>query len=144
MSINDFLDDDQTPDSVTQSDATEVDAVNDFFDAPIVNASDDTVTYPEEAAHQVEGTAALVALESIREDLTGLVRDTETAIPQTEFVVDVNLDDDSKTLLDDDLANVIASDPQLLGSLESISLLDERSAKTIIEILDDKIAELKK
>ena len=47
------------------------------------------------------------------------------------------------TLLDKDLAEVIASDPEVMESLESISLVDERSAKTIISIIDHKLAWLK-
>ena len=143
MSINDFFDDDQTPVDVTQADATKPEEPNPFFDTPTDNKPDDTVIYPDRTEHVVTGEPAITSLESIREDLTGLVRDTQTAVPQTEFVVDVNLDDESKTLLDKDLAEIIASDPEVMESLESISLVDERSAKTIISIIDHKLAWLK-
>ena len=143
MSINDFFDDDQTPVDVTQADATKPEEPNPFFDTPTDNKPDDTTIYPDQTEHEVTGEPAIASLESIREDLTGLVRDTQTAVPQTEFVVDVNLDDESKTLLDKDLAEVIASDPEVMESLESISLVDERSAKTIISIIDHKLAWLK-
>ena len=143
MSINDFFDDDQTPVDVTQADATQPEEPNPFFDTPTDNKPDDTMTYPDQTEHVVTGEPAIASLESIREDLTGLVRDTQTAVPQTEFVVDVNLDDESKTLLDKDLAEVIASDPEVMESLESISLVDERSVKTIISIIDHKLAWLK-
>lgn len=145
MSINDFLDDDQTPVSVTPSDATtpKENTGSDFFEAPLDNIPDDKTVYPDQTEEEINGAAAIASLESIREDLTGLVRDTQTAVPQTEFVVDVNLDDDSKTLLDSDLAEIIAADPQVMESLESISLLDERSVNAIVTIIDHKIATLK-
>ena len=143
MSINDFFDDDQTPVDVTPADATKPEEPNPFFDTPTDNKPDDTVIYPDQTEHVVTGEPAITSLESIREDLTGLVRDTQTAVPQTEFVVDVNLDDDSKTLLDEDLAEIIAADPQVMESLESISLLDERSVNAIVTIIDHKIATLK-
>lgn len=143
MSINDFFDDDQTPVDVTPADATQIEEPNPFFDTPTDNKPDDTAIYPDQTEHEITGSPVITSLESIREDLTGLVRDTQTAVPQTEFVVDVNLDDESKTLLDKDLADVIASDPEVMESLESISLVDERSVKTIISIIDHKLAWLK-
>ena len=145
MSINDFVDDDQTPVSVTPSDATtpEENTGSDFFEEPVDNLPDDKMIYPDQTEEEINGAAAIASLESIREDLTGLVRDTQTIVPQTEFVVDVNLDDDSKTLLDEDLAEIIAADPQVMESLESISLLDERSVNVIVTIIDHKIATLK-
>lgn len=143
MSTNDFFDDEQTPVIVTPSDATQTEEPNPFFNTPVNNKPDDTAIYPDQTEHEINSDPAIASLESIREDLTGLVRDTQTAVPQTEFVVDVNLDDDSKTLLDKDLADVIASDPEVMESLESIALVDERSAKTIISIIDHKLAWLK-
>lgn len=148
MSINDFLDGDQTPETVTPADAVstpaEINDGSDFFEeTPPNNVPDDTTIYPEQTESEVEQQPAVAAaLESIREDLTGLVNDTETASPQTEFVVDIVLDDDSKTLLDNDLAEIIARDPEILESLESIALTGERSVKTIITILGDKIEQV--
>mgnify|MGYP003611085536 CR=1 FL=1 len=143
MSIHDFLDGDQTPESVTPADATLIETGSDFYDEPVKNTPDDTAIYPETVENEISSDAAIASLESIREDLTGLVRDTQTAVPQTEFIVDVDLDDDSKTLLDKDLTEIIAADPEVMESLESISLLDERSVNTIIGIIDDKLESLK-
>lgn len=140
MSINEFYDDDTTPESVTPSDATQPDAPNPFFDDEPVNVPDDAGRYPDQPTTPAD---ALPALESIREDLTGLVRETQTIIPEKEFIIDVELDDESKTLLDQDLAEVIARDPEIMESLESISLCGERSVQTIIAILDQKIDQLK-
>lgn len=143
MSIDDFLIGNQTPESVTPADATLIETGSDFYEEPVKNTPDDTTLYPDALDNEISSDAAITSLESIREDLTGLVRDTQTAIPQTEFIIDVDLDDDSKTLLDKDLTEIIASDPEVLESLESISLLGERSVNTIVDIIDAKLVLLK-
>jgi hypothetical protein len=61
----------------------------------------------------------------------------------TEFLVDVRLEDNGKALLDQDLDAVIATAPEVFESLESIKLCDERSVPQILNILRDKLAEVK-
>ena len=83
------------------------------------------------------------SLESIREDLEEVMGENKLNSRNTEFLVDVRLEDSGKALLDQDLDAVIATAPEVFESLESIKLCDERSVPQILNILRDKIAEVK-
>lgn len=88
-------------------------------------------------------TQGIDSLESIREDLEEVMDENKLNSRNTEFLVDVRLEDNGKALLDQDLDAVIATAPEVFESLESIKLCDERSVPQILNILRDKLAEVK-
>ena len=83
------------------------------------------------------------SLESIIEDLEEVMDENKLNSRNTEFVVDVRLEDNGKALLDQDLDGVIATAPEVYESLESIKLCDERSVPQILSILRSKLEEVK-
>lgn len=84
------------------------------------------------------------SLESIVEDLEEVMVDTSVNRRSTDFVVDVQLDDESKELLDNDINDVIQTAPDQFESLESIVLCNERSVPVILGILKAKHNDLMK
>lgn len=88
-------------------------------------------------------TQGIDSLESIREDLEEVMDENKLNSRNTEFLVDVRLEDNGKALLDQDLDAVIATAPEVFESLESIKLCDERSVPQILNILRDKLTEVK-
>jgi len=82
------------------------------------------------------------SLESIITDLEESMRATALNPRNTEFVVDVVLDEQSKELLDNDIKDVIQSRPEQYESLESIVLCNERSVPKILGILKQKQQDL--
>lgn len=82
------------------------------------------------------------SLESIITDLEESMDNAKLNQRNTEFVVDVQLDDQSKELLDNDIKDVIQSNPEQYESLESIVLCQERSIPTILSILKNKRQDL--
>ena len=82
------------------------------------------------------------SLESIITDLEESMSATALNPRNTEFVVDVVLDEKSKELLDNDIKDVIQSDPEQYESLESIVLCNERSVPKILGILKQKQQDL--
>lgn len=87
--------------------------------------------------------AGVDSLESIIEDLEGVMEENTLNRRNTEFVVDVHLEDDGKQLLDQDIDGVIETAPETFESLESIKLCDERSVPQILSILRTKLEEVK-
>lgn len=82
------------------------------------------------------------SLEEIINDLESAMAATETPVESAEYQLDVQLDDESKEQFDQDLAGVIAQEPEALESLESIQLCNERSVPVLLGILQDKRTEL--
>lgn len=94
---------------------------------------------------------ALSSLESIREDLEGLTdKPFEDNIADDNSVVDhhvgieLSLDEESKVLLDNDIREVIAAEPEHCGSLESIILCKEVGVSTLLSIVNNTIDHLKR
>ncbi len=84
------------------------------------------------------------SLESIITDLEEAMDATALNSRNTQFVVDVVLDDQSKELLDNDIKDVIQSNPEQYESLESIILCNERSVPKVLGILKQKQEDLMK
>lgn len=82
-------------------------------------------------------------LESIREDLAGMDATLRNKDEHVGFDVTVELEDDGKELLDQDLVELIEDDPETYGSLEAIVLKGIRDVPTIIGIIDQTIEDNK-
>lgn len=78
------------------------------------------------------------SLEEIISDLEEAMDATALNARNTEFRVDVELDEPSKELLQQDITAVVAQDPQTFESLEGIVLCDEVSVPKILMILKEK------
>lgn len=78
------------------------------------------------------------SLEEIISDLEEAMDATALNARNTEFRVDVELDEPSKELLQQDITAVVAQDPQTFESLEGIVLCDEVSIPKILTILKEK------
>lgn len=78
------------------------------------------------------------SLEEIISDLEEAMDATALNARNTEFRVDVELDEPSKELLQQDITAVVAQDPQTFESLEGIVLCDEVSVPKILTILKEK------
>lgn len=112
---------------------------NPFITQPeqaVVNSVDVPPDVTPEVGSSVE--TGIDSLESIIEDLEEVMSENQTNARNTEFRVDVELDDPSKDLLQQDLSEVIATDPETFESLEGISLCNEVSVPKILAILKAK------
>lgn len=78
------------------------------------------------------------SLEEIISDLEEAMDATALNARNTEFRVDVELDEPSKELLQQDITAVVAQDPQTFESLEGIVLCGEVSVPKILTILKEK------
>lgn len=145
--LNPFLNNTVAAEKEATEVVNETSETNPFLSTAVVDSVDvDGDAQPdlvETAPTPVDTDAVIGSLESIREDLCDTMEENKLNPRNTEFVVDVQLEDESKDLLDADITSTIAQAPEMLESLESIVVCRETSVPAIIQILDDKIAELK-
>lgn len=109
---------------------------------PFLDASEEV--QPEEAPAEEPGVIPGVeSLEEIITELQDAMDATATNARNTEFRVDVELDESSRELLEQDINAVIAQAPETYESLEGICILAEKSVPKILSILTAKRKELR-
>lgn len=118
---------------------------NPFITQPeqaVANSVDVPPDVTPEVGSKVE--TGVDSLESIIEDLEEVMSENQTNARSTEYRVDVELDEPSKDLLQEDLAGVISNEPETFESLEGITLCNEVSVPKILAILKAKRDSLRK
>lgn len=130
----------QDAETATKTETEEGSELNPFFNTVAGDAPQEVDVDGDSKPDLVQGVDSL---ESIIEDLEEVMDQNKLNSRSTEFLVDVHLEDDSKAQLDQDLDGVIASAPEAYESLESIKLCDERSVPQILNILREKLTEVK-
>ena len=130
----------QDAETTATTETEEGSELNPFFNTVAGEAPQEVDVDGDSKPDLVQG---IDSLESIREDLEEVMGENKLNSRNTEFLVDVRLEDSGKALLDQDLDAVIATAPEVFESLESIKLCDERSVPQILNILRDKLAEVK-